>query len=513
MASPVCRGTGLCAIVRGLFRKENRPLSGETATATQEPIGKILRGSIWLTVTSSISKILLLAFFVYMANRLGRNNLGRFQFLLDSAFMIFVCLDLGLGYLLVQKISRDRGATPGLMARFLGLRVCMTVPFLALYGLFLYFYHHSHRGMGWDAPQTLAMTYLGLMAVWDLFRSVLRGWERMDLEAISTLIERLIYMGAGTAFLWAGYRLGGMMLAAQLSIACSLVLIAWWVIRGGGSFRVRLDAAAWPALIRETLPFGLGALCIVVLYREDTVMLNWLKGDAETGLYSSAFRLMEGTLLVPQAVALAAYPTFSRIFHEGCALRPQAEKLQRWLLIFCFPLMAGGILLAPRVIGLFNEEYLLSTRVLQWLLLALPALYLNYLVGTLLRSVDRQTINLYSAAMALAVNFGMNLVLIPPLGARGAAIATVLTQFAYFGLMYFYLRGAVGSLRIRAYFLKLCLCTVVMAGALCPILSVPLYVSIPLGAAVFIGIALLTGLVRREEIQEFLGFLRKGGGS
>jgi O-antigen/teichoic acid export membrane protein len=488
-------------------------LSGESANATQDPIGKILRGSIWLTVTSSISKVLLLVFFVYLANRLGRERLGRFQFLLDSAFMVFVFLDLGLGYLLVQKISRDRSSTPGLIARFLGLRVCMTVPFLALYALFLYFYHRGLRGTGWDAPQTLAVTYLAFLAVWDILRSVLRGWERMDLEAISTLFERLIYMGVGTLFLWMGYRLGGMMLVAQLSIACSLALVVWWVVRGGGSFRVQLDAAAWPALIRETLPFGLGALCIVVLYREDTVMLNWLKGDAETGLYSSAFRLMEGTLLVPQAVALAAYPTFSRVFHEGQAVRPQAEKIQRWLLIFCLPLMAGGILLAPRVIALFNEEYLPSIPVLQLLLLALPALYLNYLVGTLLRSVDRQPLNLYSAAMALAVNFGMNLLLIPPLGAQGAAIATALTQFAYFGLMYFFLRGAIGSLRLRAYFLKLCLCTGVMAAALYPVQSAPLYGSIPLGASVFIAIALLTGLVRREEMREFLGFLRQGGRS
>jgi O-antigen/teichoic acid export membrane protein len=222
---------------------------------------------------------------------------------------------------------------------------------------------------------------------------------------------------------------------------------------------------------------------------------------------------MEGALLVPQAVAMAAYPTFSRIFHEGHAVRSQAEKLQRWLLIFCLPLMAGGILLAPRIIALFNEEYLPSIRVLQLLLVALPALYLNYLVGTLLRSVDRQPLNLYSAALAVVLNFGMNLLFIPPLGAPGAAIATALTQFAYFGFMYFFLRGAIGSLCLRAYLLKLCLCTVVMAGAIYPVQSAPLYGSIPLGAGVFLGIALLTGLVRREETREFLGFLRPGGRS
>jgi len=470
-----------------------------------EPIGKIVRGSAWLTGCASLSKVLFLVFFVFLANRLGKENLGRFQFLLDSAFILFTFVDLGLGLLLVLKVSRRREATGELFARFLGLRIVMVLPFALLYGLFLYFYG---RGTDWRMAQLLAVSYLIILSFWDILRSVPRGWERMDWEAQSTLLERLVYMGMGTLLLLSGFRLTGMMAVAQMSILCSLALIAFWVVRSGVAIRVRFEPGGWGPLLRETLPFGLGSLCLIALYKEDTVMLNWLRGDAETGIYSAGFRLMEGTLLVPQAVALAAYPTFSRLFHEGHPVRPLGEKLQRWLLILCLPLTIGGILLAPNILGFFRAEYVDSTLVLQLVLLGLPALYLNYLIGTVLRSVDRQVLNLKSAAVALATNFMLNLLLIPAYGAQGAAVATVITQCIYFAMMYFFLRRAVGSFRLGSYFPLLLGCSAILGGVVYLVRSEGLYVSVPLGMVVFAGLAFATRLVRREDVSEFLTFFR-----
>ncbi len=464
-----------------------------------------MRGSAWLTGTASLSKVLFLFFFVFLANRLGKEDLGRFQFLLDSAFILFTFIDLGLGYLLILKVSRRRESTSEAFSRFLGLRTVMVVPFALFYSLFLYYYG---RGTDWRVAQGLAVSYLVILAFWDLWRSVPRGWERMDWEALSTLLERLVYMGGGFVLLVIGFRLNGMMLVAQLSILCSLALIVYWIVRGGVAIRMRFEPGRWPSLLRETLPFGLGALCLIALYKEDTVMLNWLRGDAETGIYSAGFRLMEGTLLVPQAVALAAYPTFSRLFHEGHAVRALGEKLQRWLLILCLPLMVGGMILAPRILEFFNTEYLPSTRVLQLLLLGLPALYLNYLIGTLLRSVDQQILNLKSAAVALGTNFTLNLLLIPGLGARGAAVATVITQCIYFALMYYFLRRTVGGLRLGTYFPLLLLCSAVLGAVVYGVRSAGLYLSVPLGVLVFAGMAIGSRLLRREDVSEFVTFFR-----
>jgi len=472
-------------------------------------IGKILRGSAWLTATSSLSKVLLLFFFIFLANRLGTEGLGRFVFLLDSALVLFVFTDLGLGYLLVQKISRGRQETQPLMARFLGLRFAMLLPATVLYVFFL-IAHGWLRGSPWGVGGALAVTYFLLITVWDIFRSVVRGWERMDWEAICGLFERLLFMGVGTAVLVAGYRLKAMLLVAQGSIFCSFLLLLIWFYRNRFPIRVSFDSSRWSQLLRESLPFGLGALCIIVLYREDTLMLSWLAGDEATGIYGAAFRLMEGTLLLPQAVALAAYPTLSRIFHEGQDVRASAEKLQRWLLIFCLPLMVGGIILTPKLFSFFDTGFGSSIVVLQLLLLALPALYLNYLVGTILRSVDRQALNLKSSAVALVANFLLNLLLIPSFKEVGAAVATITTQFLYFALMYYYLRKTAGGLRLKSYLPQLIVSSAVMGIAVYLVRDLSLLVSIPVGVLCFVVLSFAVGLVKREDVMEFPDFFRGG---
>jgi O-antigen/teichoic acid export membrane protein len=456
-----------------------------------------------------LSKVLLIFFFIYLSNKMGPARLGRFGFLLDSAFIFLVAFDLGLGFLMVQKISRKREETSEILSQFLGLRMVMLLPALALYLVFLLM-TQQWTGSPWSAAEYLALSYLGFLLIWDIFRSVIRGWERMDLEALSSLLERLAYMGGGTLLLYLGYRLTGMMLMVQLSILISLALILFWIIRGGVPLMARFKPAAWPGLLRETLPFGLGALCIVALYKEDTVMIKWLRDDQETGLYIAAFRLMEGTLLLPQAVSMAAYPTLSRIFHEGEAVAPLLRRLQRWLLILCLPVMTGGIILTPAIMDFFTAEYGESIPVLRMVLLALPALYLNYLIGTGLRSVDRQPANLKSAAIALVLNFLLNLILIPGLGAMGAALATVLTQFAYFALMYWFLRRSAGPLHLRSYAGQLLFCSAAMGALVYLLRQSSLLISVPTGAVVFLGLAFLIRLIRREDLTQLRSLFRGG---
>jgi O-antigen/teichoic acid export membrane protein len=469
-------------------------------------IGKILRGTAWLTVTSILSKILLLFFFVYLSNALGKEKLGRFAFLLDSAYLFFIATDMGLGFLLVLKLSRTPRESEFHVSHFLGLRLGMMIPFILFYGGFLYFYG---QGADWRMAQALAVSYFALHCVWDLFRSIIRGWERMDLEAFSTLAERLAFMGGGVLILLAGFRLTGMMVAAQISILLSFGLIVYWVLKRGIRIRPRWDFASWPALLRETLPFGLGALCIVALYREDTLMLNWLVGDEETGRYHAAFRLMEGGLLIPQAISLAAYPTFSRLFHQGQSIQPAAEKLLRWLLVFGFPLAVGGALVSPQIIGFFEKEYADSAPVLQWLLLALPALYLNYLAGTVLRSIDLQIRNLHAALVALVTNFGLNLLLIPRLGAVGAAVATISTQVVYFLVMYYFIRLNTGGFRLRTYLPQLVVVTAVMAALVYPVREMSLAVSVPIGIIIFTAGSWLLGLMKIQDFRQLIDLVKK----
>ena len=74
--------------------------------------------------------------------------------------------------------------------------------------------------------------------------------------------------------------------------------------------------------------------------------------------------------------------------------------------------------------------------------------------------------------------------------------------------MYYFVRRTIGGLRLGTYFPLLLLCSAVLGGVMYTVRTSGLYVSIPLGMAVFAALAFATRLVRREDMSEFMNFFR-----
>ena len=58
---------------------------------------------------------------------------------------------------------------------------------------------------------------------------------------------------------------------------------------------------------------------------------------AETGLYRAPYRFLEGLFLLPQVIAIPAYPIFSKLYHENKSFSQTATDLLRGLMLISFP--------------------------------------------------------------------------------------------------------------------------------------------------------------------------------
>src|SRR5687768_6896472 len=92
------------------------------------------------------------------------------------------------------------------------------------------------------------------------------------------------------------------------------------------------------------------------------------------------------------------------------------------------------ILALAVILLLYGRQAALSAWVLQILALACVPMFLNYLLTHTLIAVDRQRLYAVFTLLALLVNVTANLALIPSLGIRGAALATLLTELSLLGL-------------------------------------------------------------------------------
>jgi O-antigen/teichoic acid export membrane protein len=169
-------------------------------------------------------------------------------------------------------------------------------------------------------------------------------------------------------------------------------------------------------------------------------MLAQMRGVDAVGAYGAAWRLLELSLILPQSVCLALYPQLAAAADDTARLAGLGRAALRVLLAGSVPLAVGLTMLAPQVMAvLYGPEFTAAAptlAVLVWTLI--PYLWVR-LHAYVLVAADRQRVDLALNVAMTVVNIGLNLVLIPIDGHRGAAIATLVTMLVYVGAQYGYL--------------------------------------------------------------------------
>ncbi|WP_167760963.1 oligosaccharide flippase family protein [Geodermatophilus sp. DF01_2] len=243
------------------------------------------------------------------------------------------------------------------------------------------------------------------------------------------------------------------------------------------------------AMLDATWLVGITALILGSLPRLGSVLIQAIRGEAELATYAVAFRLVETVLFVAWVLRDAIFPVLSAHPDDARAGRVLQTAMTAAAVVY-LPFATVCTVLAPEVIGLlFGQQYADQSALTLVLLAPTPLLFgLAYFLLAGLAAHARNAAMLWTAAVALVVNLGLNLVLIPLLGSEGAALATSVTYLAQLVLLWTALRrvgvrpGLLGPLAIpgaAALLLALVLLSV----------PAPLPVLLALGGGVYIASA------------------------
>lgn len=179
------------------------------------------------------------------------------------------------------------------------------------------------------------------------------------------------------------------------------------------------------------------------------------------------------------------------------------ERAFNYLLIISIPITVGIILIAKDIVSIFRPEYMAAVLPLQLIILALPFLFLNYPIGSLLNACDRQKRNTIHMGLTLAASIVLNLFLIPKFTILGAAATVVITNFLLFSLNFtvvpdiIALRlGKLAKMTGKVLFSALVMGVFVYYGN--QYLNV--FLVVPVAALVYFGMIYVSGGVRREDV-------------
>jgi len=199
---------------------------------------------------------------------------------------------------------------------------------------------------------------------------------------------------------------------------------------------LELDRPLLRAMNRFGMPLVPAALALWAINLIDRFFITGYKGQAENGVYSLAVRISSVIVFAMTAFQLA-WPAFAySIRDDREARRTYAYVLTYLLFVTCWLSLALGVLAPWLVRILATDEFHRSADAVPLLCFATAA-YSGYSVLAIGVGRMRQTqLNWVVSGAAAAVNVVLNVILIPPYGMIGAAVATLAAYVALFAGMW-----------------------------------------------------------------------------
>jgi O-antigen/teichoic acid export membrane protein len=372
--------------------------------------------------------VLSLANVLLTARALGAAGRGELAFLTTVAMLTSALSSLGVeeangNLAAIEPRSRRALATNSvLLSLLLGLAASGTVA--GLVAGFPALAAGSDPSLRW-----IAYAAIPLLIVQIYFQFLVRADYGFALTNSASLLGPAISVAANGTLVAVGRITVGTALAAWIfGQACGTALLGWYVARRGAGF-----GKPEARLALRAVGFGVKAHAGRVMktgnYRLDQWFLGALAGPRELGLYSVAVAWSEAVFYLPEALGMVMRPDVVRASsHE---VGRQVARVFRITLVLTVPFVVVLVAAAPILcVTVFGSEFRSAIDDLRMLAPGAFGIVALKLFANALTARRKPMLGNAAIAVAFAATVAFDLLLIPPYGGFGAALASTLAYTA-----------------------------------------------------------------------------------
>ncbi len=464
-------------------------------------------------VMSLVNKFIDYAFALLYLRILNPAGVGAYTFAVQFYTIFEIIVRFGLGTLLTREISRQRQEEDAnrFLANVLALRSLLWLLALPIMALTTWLYWRSGAI---DATTVWAIVIFALALFFalisDAFSSVFYAYERMEYPAGVASFTAIARVAFGALVLILGWGFVGL---AFVSLLMNVVQSIWlYVILRREILRphLRTDWSLQSWMLRESYPLMLNNLLATAFWRIDILILTPIVGAFGVGLYSAAYKYIDGLNVIPSYFTLAVFPVMSRFAGDDAARLVRTHKLSlRLLTMMAIPVAVFVFFTAkPLILILGGQDYVPgAVTALQILILSIPIGFMNSVTHYVLIAVGQQRFLTRVFVFGVIFNVTANLLLIPRFGVPGAAFVTILSEFSLFFPFYYVVRKHLGPLPWFDVLWRQIVAGLAMAAIFVLVGPFSLLLAIALGSVVYILGLFVTGAHLAEDMEAIWGTL------
>ncbi len=372
-------------------------------------------------------------------NEVGAEMYGSYFALFNFAFILNVFLDLGISNFNNRNVSQHEQLLGKYFPRIVALRLLLAVGYFIIciaVGMIMNYSEHQLQMLA-----LLCFNQFVLSSILFL-RSNIAGLQLYKMDSLISVMDRLLMIiSCGWVLFFMDrvvpFKIEWFIYMQTFAYVSTALFALMLILKKGGPFIIKWNWAMLILILKQSLPFALLILLMSIYGRVDSVLLERLlvDGKQQTGIYAQAFRLLDASNMIAYLFAVLLLPMFSRMLKLKEDVGPLVQMASKLILI---PALSLGVVCwfyATDLMSLLYDTHAIeSGRILSLLMFSLIPMSGAYIIGTLLTANGSlkylNTIAFASVIFSLVLNF----ILIPKLGAYGAALTCLFTQSIAFVL-------------------------------------------------------------------------------
>lgn len=462
-------------------------------------VRRLVKNTSVLFLSQMISYVLAFFYTLYSARYLGTSNFGIISFATAISGLFAIFTDLGLSTLTIREVARDKDKTYSYLGNHGTIKLILSIITMLFLAIFV--------NIGTFDNVTKYVVYLIgasiiINAFSGVFTSMFRAYEEMEYQSIAEIINA-VSMFAGI-LICVFTKQSVIEFAGVYLIASIFVLIYNFAMctKNYGLIHFQKDFELWKYLIYNAFPLAITSIFALISFKMNTILLNMLASSAVTGEYTAAFNLMQALIFIPTVYSTAILPLFSQYYVESKELLDYSyKKSLKYLSILSIPISMGTMILSDKIIlFMYGSGYVNTIPILRLIIWALPAIFLSYILGTSIASINKQHETVKATFICMLFSTIGNFILIQLFGGIGAAMITVINEVSMV-LFYIYIMHRAGyKVPVISVIVKPLIASIVM-GAVIYWLNLDLFVSIVLGIIVYFGVIFAIKTFNEDDLN------------
>ena len=387
-----------------------------------------VKNTFWLFVGETVNRLFKFVLILYAARILGVAGWGTLSYAFGVVGLFLMLSDLGLNVLIIREIAKKSEQKFQYLSTAFFIRLTLLIVSVCLALITVPYISNIP-----DLRNILFVVALlfAFDSIRELLISLLRALEEMEKEALIKIINGLLTGILGLMVLFLIPSVENLAYVYLAGSTIGLVITIYILRKYLKNILWSFSRDLVQPILQTTWPLFIFGVIGIVMTNTDIVMLGWWKTPADIGLYSAAQRLIQFLLIIPNLIAIAMFPIFSKLFAKDIVqLRTALEKTLALIFLLSLPIVTGGILLGEEImLVVFGASYVSSTLVFQIFLGTVLIMFPMLVVNNYIFVQNQQQKFIWPMIGGVLLNIILNFVFIQKFGIYGAASATALSSF------------------------------------------------------------------------------------